>query len=148
MEREKNELFENIRTRFYEAPFVADLGIELLEAEKDRCVARLSSEGRHLQQDGFIHAGVVSTLADHLGGAAGWTRVGDRETVLTVEFKVTFLRPAKGPLLRAEARVIRAGRRLIFTEAEVTGGDGRPVARLTQTLAVTERSGNGGREAT
>jgi uncharacterized protein (TIGR00369 family) len=137
------DLFEKIRERFYEAPFVADLGIELTHAEHDLTRSQLKVDPRHRQQDGFVHAGVVSTLADHTGGAAGWTRVAPRDSVLTVEFKVTFLRPAAGPVLECEARVIRAGKRLIFTEAEVRDPGGRAVARLTQTLAVTARTGRG-----
>ncbi len=137
------DFFELIRERFYEAPFVADLGIELVHAEPDLTRSRLRVDPRHRQQDGFVHAGVVSTLADHTGGAAGWTRVSPSDSVLTVEFKVTFLRPAAGPVLDCEARVIRAGKRLIFTEAEVADSGGRAVARLTQTLAVTPRTARG-----
>ncbi len=79
------------------------------------------------------------TLADHTcGGAAASTLPEDRE-VITVENKVSFLRPASGPGLICRAEVLRAGRNLIFVEAEVLveGEEGRVmVAKASSTLAV------------
>ena len=130
-----------IRELFFRAAFVRDLGIELDGLGDGWCETSLGVQGRHLQQDGFVHAGVVSTLADHTGGGAGWTCTGDGQTVLSVEFKVAFLRPAKGERLSCRAEVLRAGRKLIFAEATVSapyGDASRPVAKLYQTLAVVD----------
>ena len=130
-----------IRRLFLRAAFVRDLGIRLDRVGFGWCEASLDVEERLLQQDGFVHAGVVSTLADHTGGGAGWTRTVEGQTVLSVEFKMSFLRPARGKRLRCRAEVVRAGRSLIFTEATVyaaDSGEERTVARLTQTLAVVD----------
>ena len=59
--------------------------------------------GRHLQQDTFIHAGVLATMADHTAGAAAGTLVDIEEIVLTAEFKVSLLRPAVGARATAAA---------------------------------------------
>ncbi len=136
------ELFLNVKKRFYEAPFVVALGFSLTGAEPDAAEVSFAANESHRQQDGFIHAGVVSTLADHAGGAAGWTRVRADDTVLSAEFKITFLRPAIGPELLCRARVLKAGKRLIFTQAEVFDSGGALVAHMTQTLAVVKRSGS------
>jgi uncharacterized protein (TIGR00369 family) len=91
------------------------------------------------QQHGFIHGGALMTLADHTcGGAAASTVPEDRE-VITVENKVSFLRPASGPVLICHAEVLRTGRNLVFVEAEVMveGEEGSVmVAKASSTLAV------------
>jgi uncharacterized protein (TIGR00369 family) len=61
----------------------------------------------------------MATMADHTAGYAGFTTVRDDRRILTVEFKINFLRPAAGRLLRCRARVIREGSNLIVAEAEV-----------------------------
>ncbi len=130
--------FKLLEKRFLEAPFIRELGITLLEAVPGTVRTRLAVEERFNQQDGFVHAGVVSTLADHSGGASAWTVVEPHQTVLTVEFKINFLNPARGPVLDCTARVIRPGRSLVTSEADVYGGDGVHAARLNMTLAVVD----------
>lgn len=133
-------LTRDVRERFYQAPFVRDLGIELLEVAPGRARSALTLTDRLRQQDGYAHAGVVATLADHTGGASGWTCVGPDATVLSAEFKIQLLRPVMGPRLTCEAQVLKAGRTLIFSEATVFEEDGKPVAKLTMTMAVVARN--------
>jgi len=132
-------LSRDVRERFNQAPFVRDLGIELLEIAPGRARAALTLTDRLRQQDGYAHAGVVATLADHTGGASGWTCVGPEHTVLSAEFKLQLLRPAIGPRLVCEAQVLKPGRTLIFSEASVFEEDGKLVAKLTMTMAVVKR---------
>ncbi|MEW6667039.1 MAG: PaaI family thioesterase [Thermodesulfobacteriota bacterium] len=73
----------------------------------------------HRQQDGFIHAGVMATMADHTAGYAAFTTVPEEFQILTIEFKVNFLRPAFGNALRCRSRVIREGSQIIISESEV-----------------------------
>ena len=73
----------------------------------------------HRQQDGFIHAGVMATMADHTAGYAAFTTVSDDFQILTIEFKVNFLRPAYGTGLVCRSRVIREGSQIIISESEV-----------------------------
>jgi uncharacterized protein (TIGR00369 family) len=132
------ERFDAVRARYYQAAFVRDLGMELVSVEEGVALSRLSIADRHLQQDGFVHAGVVSTLADHTGGAAAWSLVEPHQTVLTVEFKIQFLHPARGPLLTARAEVMRPGRRIVAAECDVFNPDGGRAAKLTMTLSIVE----------
>ncbi len=81
--------------------------------------SEIDIEERHRQQDGFIHAGVMATMADHTAGYAGFTTVDPGFQILSVEFKINFLKPAFGRALRCRARVIRGGSRIIVAESEV-----------------------------
>ncbi|NIA72139.1 PaaI family thioesterase [Pelagibius litoralis] len=89
------------------------------------------------QQHGFFHAGVTSTIADSAGGYAGFSLFPADASVLTVEFKMNLLAPADGDLLRAVGRVIKPGRTLTVTEAEVIvvkDGKAKACAHMLQTL--------------
>lgn len=89
------------------------------------------------QQHGFFHAGITSTIADSAAGYAGYSLFPAEASVLTVEFKINLLAPADGELLRAVGRVVKPGRTLTVTEAEVSvvkNGAEKPCARLSQTL--------------
>jgi uncharacterized protein (TIGR00369 family) len=81
--------------------------------------SRVSVKAHHRQQDGFIHAGVMATMADHTAGYAAFTTVPEGFQILTIEFKVNFLRPAHGDLLICRSRVIREGSQIIISESEV-----------------------------
>ena len=101
---------ELVREIFLNAPFIRTLGIELISCGSGWCEARVSATAPLRQQHGFIHAGVLMTLADHsCGGAAASTVPEDRD-VITVENKISFLRPASGESLLCRAEVLRAGK--------------------------------------
>ncbi len=71
------------------------------------------------QQHGFIHGGVVGMIADSAAGYAAMTLVPNDASVLTVEYKMNLVAPAHGEKLVARGRVVRPGRTLIVTQAEV-----------------------------
>ena len=134
-----DSLLERVVALYARAPFVVALGMRVELAEPGVVVAALDVRPDHLQQDGFIHAGVQAALADHTAGAAAYTGVAPGETVLSVEFKLNLLRPGTGAVLRARAEVLRQGRRLVVVETSVFGGPtGAPVlvSKATVTLAV------------
>ena len=121
--------------------FIEYCGFEAVKVERGEVESSLKVEDHHRQQDGYVHAGVMATMADHTAGYAGFTSVGDDRRILTVEFKINFLRPASGDSLRCRARVLREGRRLLVAEAEVYDvGEEGPVlcakALMTQIAVV------------
>ncbi|MDY7115191.1 PaaI family thioesterase [Halomonas sp. SSL-5] len=120
------------------APFIRALGVEAQEIAPGQCVTRLAVREEHQQQDGFVHAGVLATIADHTAGAAGATLLPAGAIVLTAEFKINLLRSARGRELRCVGRVLKPGRTLIVAESEVYAGEGSAslVAKATVTLAV------------
>jgi len=81
--------------------------------------SRVEITDDHRQQDGFIHAGVMATMADHTAGYAAFTMVADEYQILTIEFKINFLRPAYGEALVCRSRILRGGTRILFAESEV-----------------------------
>jgi len=71
------------------------------------------------QQHGYLHAGIVTTIADSACGYAAFTLMPEGAGVLSVEFKVNLLRPAKGEEFLARAEVIKAGKTLTVVRADV-----------------------------
>jgi len=127
-----------VKRIFEAAPFVRSLGIELTSFGDGWCEARLNVISALEQQHGLVHAGVIMTPAGHTCGGAAVTIAPEGPDVITVENKVSFLRPAVGPSLFCRAQVFRAGKRLIFVEAEVTvehGTERLIAAKASSTLA-------------
>ena len=124
---------------FSRAPFINDLGIVPIEAGEGRVSSRVALQPRHLQHTGVVHAGVMVTLADHSMGAAAQSMAPEDYFVLTAELSTQLLRPAQGESLLCEARVIKPGRQLCFTEADVYALQGERrvhVARASATMAL------------
>lgn len=91
------------------------------------------------QQHGFVHGGVVGMIADSSAGYAAMTLVPAGASVLTVEYKMNLMAPADGDRLIARGRVVRPGRTLIVTQAEVfalKGGRETLCALMQQTIMV------------
>jgi uncharacterized protein (TIGR00369 family) len=110
---------DELRRIFDAAPFIRDLGLQLVDYGEGRCETRLELVERHLQQDGLAHAGVQATIADHTAGSAAATLIGIDQMVLTVEFKINLLRGADGHRLHCKAAVLKPGSRLSVVESEV-----------------------------
>jgi uncharacterized protein (TIGR00369 family) len=85
------------------------------------------------QQDGYVHAGIVTTIADSACGYAAYSLMPAGSAVLSVEFKVNLLRPAQGETFVASAAVIKAGRTLTVVRADVFG-DRELVATMQATM--------------
>jgi uncharacterized protein (TIGR00369 family) len=135
MTEQNNQLVKQI---FERAPFIRSLGIELTSFADGWCESRINVTPSLEQQHGLIHAGVLMTLADHTCGGAAATMAPQGQDVITVENKVSFLRPALGRMLFCRADVLRAGKRLVFVEAkiEIEQGEHRElVAKASSTLA-------------
>lgn len=128
-----------VRHIFDTADFVRDLGMQLTQIEDEFCETTLIPGPRHRQQHGLIHAGVMATMADHTSGCAARGVVGLDRDVVSVEFKINFLRPAVADRLRCRGRVLRGGKMLVICEAEVFAereGEEKLVSKAMVTLAV------------
>jgi uncharacterized protein (TIGR00369 family) len=129
------------RAIFQAAPFIASLGIELESVSPGDCRTSLAVRPEHRQQTGVVHAGVLATLADHTAGGAAASVLEAGSYPLTAAFTINLLRGATGDHLACHARVVKAGRTLVFAEAEVFAGAGAGanavlVAKAMVTLAV------------
>ena len=128
-----------VKRGFEGAPFVMDVGLQFVACGAGWCEAALTLKPRHFQHTGVVHAGVVTTLADHCAGGAGQLVCGPDEHVVTLEFKINLLRPGVGERLTCRAEVPKPGRSFHVVEAQVWAhrGDAKAlVAKLNATLAV------------
>jgi uncharacterized protein (TIGR00369 family) len=135
------DISKAIETGFRDAPFIAHLGIELVNLGPGWCEAQLELKPWHLQQTSVVHAGVVATLADHCAGAAAFTQLAPGEFVVTAEYKINLLRGARGARLFCRAEVLKRGQALTVVESEVyaeAGGKRELVAKLNATMAVVK----------
>ncbi len=89
------------------------------------------------QQHGFIHAGIISTVLDSACGYAAYSLMPKEAGVLTIEFKVNLLAPAKGDWFSAEGCVKKAGKNIIVTDGEMfahVNGSSKLVAAMLGTM--------------
>lgn len=132
---------ETLQALFGTAPYMTDLGVELVSVEPGVCETALRIAGRHLQQNGFVHAAVQAALADHTAGGAATTLVGPGEYVLTNTYTIHLLRAAKADRLACRAEVMRPGRRVTVVESSVYAVDGARrtlVSKATVTLSILQ----------
>jgi uncharacterized protein (TIGR00369 family) len=132
---------DTARGFFASSPFMVDLGVKPVAVDEGSLTATLLVEHRHLQHTGQVHAGVMAAMADHCMGSAAQTMAPVGRWAITAELKTSQLRPGVGEVLVCEAWVVKAGRNLSFTEAEVHAelGDRRSlVMKASATMALVE----------
>jgi uncharacterized protein (TIGR00369 family) len=110
---------ERVRASFARQPAMALIGASMPVVEAGYTEIHLPHKPDIAQQHGYIHGGVVGMIADSAAGYAASTLTAHETGVLTVEYKLNLLAPAEGQLLIAEGSVVRYGRTLIVTRAEV-----------------------------
>ncbi|QID19691.1 PaaI family thioesterase [Nitrogeniibacter mangrovi] len=113
------------------------VGAVMTHLAPGECTIELPYREELSQHHGYFHGGVIGMLADNAAGFAGYTLMPDAASVLTVEYKINLLAPAAGERMIAEGSVVRAGRNLVITRAEVfvARGDERiHCATMQQTL--------------
>ena len=142
MEPRNPEYRRFVEALFEQAAFISGVGYRLVDAGPGWCDSELRVLPRHLQQDGYVHAGVQATMADHTGGSAAGSLIAADQMVLTTGFTMNLLLAAVGEELRCRSQVLRAGRTLSVVESEVfavAGGEEKLVSKATVTLAVLPR---------
>jgi len=95
------------------------IGAELSRIEPGLVDISLPYRAELTQQNGYLHAGIVTTIADSACGYAAFSLMPAGSEVLSVEFKVNLLRPAKGDRFLARAEVIKPGKTLTVVKADV-----------------------------
>ena len=103
---------------FYQG-FIKTCGLNLDELEQGRAQSSVEITDDHSQQDNFVHAGVMATMADHTAGYAAFSVVSEESRILTLEFKINFLRPAIGSRLICRAQVVKEGKNILVADSEV-----------------------------
>lgn len=135
-----------VRESFARQALMATLGAELTLVEAGQVHVGFPKSERLAQQNGFVHAGAIASVADSACGYAAFTLAPADTDVLAVEFKINLLAPARAPRFEARARVVRSGRTLSTCYAEVFGiqedGD-ELVATMMSTIIVRSKGGQG-----
>ena len=117
-----SDWFDHLRKEYVQG-FPEYCGFEVTRVEHGIFETRLQLRPAHLQQDGFVHAGVIATMADHTAGYSAYTLVSDEHRILTIEFKINYLRPAVGEEIICRSTVINSGRTIIISESEIYSRD-------------------------
>lgn len=123
-----------IKDSFAKQTIMGLIGGELTRVEPGVVEISLVYRGDLTQQHGYVHAGIVTTIADSACGYAAYTLMPPNSDVLAVEFKVNLLRPAKGETFVARAEVIKSGRTLTVVRADVhaLSGETRELIAIMQ----------------
>ena len=103
----------------YVQGFPAAIGFEVYRVEYGIFESRLKIRADHSQQDGFVHAGVIATMADHTAGYAAYTTVSEKFRILTIEFKINFFKPAVGKYIVCRSKVVNNGKKIKVSESEL-----------------------------
>lgn len=109
---------KRVRDSFANQQVMATIGASLATVEPGIVEIDLPWRADLTQQDGYIHAGIVTTVLDSACGYAAFSLMPSDASVLSVEFKVNLLAPASGDRLRARAEVKRSGRTLTVCSAD------------------------------
>ena len=134
----KNPLFAiQVRNSFERQTAMSSIGAELLIVEPGKVEIALPYRSDLTQQHGYMHAGIITTIADTACGYAAYTLMPAGSEVLSVEFKVNLLRPAKGERFAAVANVLKPGRTLTVVRADVFGISESDERELIATMLAT-----------
>ena len=128
---------DEVRQSFAKQAIMGLIGGELTRVEPGVVEITLPYRADLTQQDGYVHAGIVATIADSACGYAAYSLMPPESEVLAVEFKVNLMRPAKGERFVAHAEVIKPGRTLTVVRADVfatSGGERQLVATMQGTM--------------
>jgi len=112
---------------------MALIGASLTSVEPGRVEIALPWRDDLTQQKGYVHGGIIGMIADSACGYSAYTLMPASASLVTVEYKINILAPARGALV-ARGEVIRPGRTLTVTRGEVYAEDGKQVAAMQQTL--------------
>lgn len=110
---------QRVHDSFARQTVMAAFGARLSRVEPGQVDIELPFRADLCQQNGYLHAGISTAIADSAGGYAALSLFEPGEDVLTSEFKMNFLAPADGERFVATGRVVKPGRRLSVCQVEV-----------------------------
>jgi uncharacterized protein (TIGR00369 family) len=125
-----------VRDSFQRQTFMATLGARLVRVDPGMVDIEVAMRDDLVQQHGFLHAGVLASVADSACGYAALSLMDAGAAVLSIEFKINLLAPASGSRVVASGRVLRAGRTITVCRGDVTShsADGE---KLVATMVAT-----------
>ena len=128
-EQDKQTAFEVVKN----TPYLKLLGIELLELDAEKAVMSLKMQEKLRQPHGLLHGGATASIIDTAMAFAVVTCLTKEEKASTVDLTVQYLRPHTDGKIICTAKILRAGKRLLFVSAEVVNEQGKLIATALST---------------
>jgi acyl-CoA thioesterase len=135
LSKQEKHITELVRQRMKESQSSELLGFDVESVHDGRAVFRLDVRPRHKQIHGVVHGGILAALADTTGAIAAYTAVPRGVELATLELKINYLEPVPGGRVKAEAKVLRAGRNFIVVECEIFNESGSLAAKASMTFS-------------
>ncbi len=142
MSKEEKRVTELVRQRMKESRSTELLGFDVESVHAGRAifrldVFRLDVRPNHKQIHGVVHGGILAALADTTAAIAAYTAIPKGTEIATVELNINYLEPVSGGRIKADARVLRAGRNFVVTECEIFNESGSLAAKALLTFGAT-----------
>lgn len=138
MQNQTSALWQRVESSLLKQGMMQHLGVQLLEVAEGKVVLSMPYSDKVAQQQNTFHGGAMGALADIAGGYAALTMAPEGDEVTTSEYKINFLAACTGGHLLATGKVIKAGKRLMVTTAEIehiaSDGTKRDCALMQQTI--------------
>ncbi len=134
LSKEEKRITELVRHRMKESQSSELLGFDVESVHDGRAVFRLDVHPRHKQIHGVVHGGILAALADTTGAIAAYTVIPKGVELATLELKINYLEPVPGGTVKAEAKVLRAGRNFVVVECEIFNESGSLAAKASMTF--------------
>jgi uncharacterized protein (TIGR00369 family) len=122
------------RRTLKENPATNLLGFELESVARGCAVLRMDVRTWHKQMQGVVHGGILAAFADTASAIAAYTTVTKGTAIATVELKINYLEAVPGGRIKAEARVLRAGRNFVVAECAIFDREGVLAAKALLTF--------------
>lgn len=113
------EYRSKVEESFASQKFMEHIGAELVDVQPGFCEIHVPFNEDLTQQNGFFHAGVISTVADNTAGYASLSLMKEHSMVLSVEFKLNLMRPGAGDKLIGKGQVLKYGKTLTVCRSDV-----------------------------
>ncbi len=130
----KRDFVEIAKRTLRENPATNLLGFDIESVAQGHAVLLMDVEARHRQLHGVVHGGILAALADTASAIAVYTTVPHGTAIATVELKINYLEAVAGGRIKADARVLRAGRNFVVAECEIFDGEGLLAAKALLTF--------------
>jgi len=132
---EEKRVTELVRERMKESKATELLGFDVESVHHGRAIFRLDVRPSHKQIHDVVHGGILAALADTTAAIAAYTSVPKGVELATLELKINYLEPVPGGTIKADARVLRAGRNFVVTECEIFNESGSLAAKALLTFS-------------
>jgi uncharacterized protein (TIGR00369 family) len=132
---------QKVRASFKRQTFMDTIGGRIAALSPGYCEVELAYRGDLCQQNGYLHGGVVTSIAANAAGYAAFSLMPPNSSVLGVDYKINLLNPAAGERFIATGRVLKPGRTLFVVECEIdaeAAGKRKLIAKMLTTMMCLE----------